>query len=173
MYKEIYNYKILKLFFNRPNSVMYIREIARLIGLHPNTVLKDVKILVKENILIQNKKKIITELQANLESSKYVFYKRLYNIESIFDSDLLGYLIDKYNSPDTIVLYGSYSLGEDNEKGDIDIAVITKRRLNLDYSRFEKRLKRNVHIVEIKENINKGLKNNIRNGVILYGRLSI
>jgi predicted nucleotidyltransferase len=74
--------------------------------------------------------------------------------------------------PKSIVLFGSYSRGEDIESSDIDIFVECKKE-QVNIIKFNKKLKRNIEI-RFKENFNKypkELKNNIINGIILSGFL--
>ena len=73
-----------------------------------------------------------------------------------------------------VLVFGSYAKGEDTEKSDIDMAIITEKKLNLDLDNFEKRLKRKIHILEIKrKEIKPTLMNNLANGIVLYGYLKV
>lgn len=166
--------KILNLFFTHPSKTFHIREIARKIDVHPNLVSKEVNRLVRENFLVKKKTKLRIEIEANRENKRFIFYKRLSNIKKIFDSGLLNYLIEKFNHPDAIILYGSYSKGEDSERSDIDIAVISKRKEKLDMSIYENKLNKATHVLVVDLNkVEKTLINNLINGVILYGYLAI
>ena len=60
------------------------------------------------------------------------------NLEKIYGSGIVDFLSNKYNRPKSIILFGSFSKGEDIENSDIDIAVSTNKRLNLDISKYEK-----------------------------------
>src|SRR3989344_4808251 len=75
-----------------------------------------------------------------------------------------------------IVLFGSFAKGEDAEKSDIDLLVITsaKKELNLDI--FDKKLGRKIQLflfsekeIEKMKESNKELLNSLINGIILYG----
>ena len=72
--------------------------------------------------------------------------------------------------PKSIILFGSYSKGEDTETSDIDLFVECKsEELNLKI--FEKRLERKIEL-HFKERFTlypKELKNNIINGIVLHG----
>jgi len=73
-----------------------------------------------------------------------------------------------------IVLFGSASKGEDIKDSDIDLFLQCKEK-KLDMKKYEKELKRKVNIF-FSDNFNKlskELKNNIINGVILYGYLKV
>lgn len=174
LYKEIYNSKVLNLFFEDPEGTYYIREIARRTGLNPNTVLRDVKLLEKEELLTTKKTKAILEVKSNRENPKFFQLKRLSNMKNMLTSGLIEYLDEKYNTPSAIILLGSYSRGEDTAKSDIDIAVITTREIKLDLSKFEGTFKRKIQIHEIQtKRVSKNFLNNLANGIVLKGYLEI
>ena len=110
------------------------------------------------------------EIKAKLDNPKFKNLKRAYNIKKLYDSGLLEYF--KEHLPlKTIVLFGSYSRGDDTEKSDIDIAVDgDEKKLNLEL--YEKKLNRpiNVEFINIKK-ITKELKNSLINGIVLSGYL--
>ena len=166
--------KILNKFFEYPRKKFHIRELARLTKLNPNTVSKFIKELIKENLLIKNKTKVTFNVWANLENSKFFFERRIHNIKKIYHSNLIDFLVKEYNHPDAIVLYGSYSRGENFEKSDIDIAIVTKKELKLDLSKFEKKLGNSIHLVEV--DLTKSRQefiNNLVNGFVIYGYLKV
>ena len=94
---------------------------------------------------------------------------------SLYDSGLIDFLKEKYQFPETIIIFGSYSKGEDTEKSDIDIAVITRLEKNLDFSLFEKKLQRKINLLELKnlEKAKKEFINNLINGIVLDGVIQI
>ena len=166
--------KILSLFFENPTREFHLREISALIKVSPATVSRRLKKFIFLKILSVKKNKPILEVNANLESKIFLEAKKNYYLRKIKESGLLDFLIEAYNYPETIVLFGSYAKGEDTEKSDIDMAIITEKKLNLDLDNFEKRLKRKIHILEIKrKEIKPTLMNNIANGIVLYGYLKV
>lgn len=118
--------KILAVFYNYPTRIFHIRELARLTGLNPNTVLTALKELKRKNLIKQEKKKHIVELIAN-RTNEFRNSKRTFNLKRIYDSGIINFLIDKF-SPEAICVMGSFSSGEDIEKSDIDIIVIGKEK---------------------------------------------
>jgi len=166
--------KIMKLFFENPNEEIHLREIARRISLSPNTVMYTTNSLVKEGLLIREKKKPIINFKANIDNPKFTNEKRIFNIKKIYDSGLIEYLINIYNNPEAVVLFGSYSRGEDNKKGDVDVAIITKRKEKTNLEKFEKKIKKKIHLLEIDKNkVNKEFLSSLANGIVVYGYLSI
>ena len=85
---------------------------------------------------------------------------------------LVNYLHEKFPL-NVIILFGSYSRGEDIEKSDIDIALDTKEKI-LELKEFEKKLNKKINIEFIDFNkISKELRDNIINGIILSGYMQL
>lgn len=166
--------KIMEVFFNFPSQGFHIREISRLTKIPVSTVSRIVKEILKENLLIIKRKTPILELQANLESKEFINSKKEFNISRIKNTGLLDFLVSHYNEPEAIVLFGSYSRGEDIERGDVDLMIITHKKINPNLEKFEKLIHRKIHLLEMASSeIKKELLNNVINGVILYGYLKI
>ena len=160
--------KIMRVIFENPSREFHLRELSRVAKLSMPAVISATNSL-SLNKLISKKKEIhITRVKANLEFPRFVQKKRIFNLERTYDSGILECLSAKYNFPRAIILFGSYSRGEDTEKSDVDIAVITYKSLNLDLSRFEKFLKRRVNLHEVRK-ISKEFKANLANGIVLEG----
>ena len=75
----------------------------------------------------------------------------------------------------SIVLFGSLSKAESKEDSDVDLAIFAyKRDVNL--KNFEKKIKREIRVFwfnSLKDIKSKELANNIVNGYVLRGRLSL
>ena len=161
--------KVLKELFIRPTYIFHIRELARLTKLNPNTVTNIIKALEKEGVVRKKKKKHIVEVILNIENKKTVWRKRIFNIAQLYNSGIVEFLAEKY-SPASISLIGSYSRGEDIEKSDIDIVVITQKKETADIKKFEKTLNKSIHLLLIsREKMSEEFFNNLINGVVLYG----
>ncbi len=158
--------KVLGLFFDFPTQRFHTREIARKLNVSAPAVSKVVNELEKEG-LVTYKKKFISEIQANLDD-KFKKSKRIHNLRRIYEIGLEYYL--KENFPlTTIVLFGSYSRGEDIEKSDIDIAIFSKEK-RLDIAKFEKKLNRTINIEFIDfRKASVALKESLINGIVLEG----
>ena len=167
------SYKIMKLFFDSPEKSFYIREISRLTSLSPTGVIKIINRLKKEKLLTSEKTKIFENVSV-IRDEKFLNLKQGYNIISIHRSGLIKHIIEKYEEPEGVILFGSYSKGEDTSKSDIDMAIITKKHLDLSLVSFEKTLKRKINICEIQiKNAEKEFINTLVNGTVLYGYLKV
>jgi len=159
--------KIKKEIFENPTYHFHIRELAKKTNLNPNTIINIIK---KLDIIKKTKKKHLTEIYADIENPEFILGKRLFNLESLYESGLVKNLTDIYKNPSAIVVMGSYSRGEDIEKSDIDIVIITNEKKIIDATKFEKKLKRNIHLILVSyEDMSDEFYTNMLNGVILKG----
>ncbi len=163
------NLKVIELFFKHPYKTFHIREIARLTGLSSAGIIKIIKRLKKENLLISKKEKMVEEIKPDFDG-RFLFIKRLYNVYSLNDSGLIDYLKKYYELPKAIILFGSYSNGTDNENSDIDLAIIAGDKKLPDLTGFERLLARkiNIHIINLND-VSKDFLNSIANGIVLEG----
>ncbi|MBI2656918.1 nucleotidyltransferase domain-containing protein [Candidatus Woesearchaeota archaeon] len=162
--------KVLALFFENPSREFHLRELSRLLRLSMPTIISATDKLAKEKIIIKEKGKVITKVTANRNNIDFARLKRLHNLELIYNSGLVNHLSESYNQPKAIILFGSFSRGEDIEKSDIDIAVITNKRLNSDLSKYEKILKKTINLHEVNlDKISEEFKANLANGIVLEG----
>lgn len=162
--------KILSKIFENPSKIFYIRELAREAKVNPNSVINILKELEKENLVKKITKRHIVEISPNFENENFRNKKRIFNLESFYNSKILGELIHKYN-PQAVVLYGSFSQGNDLKNSDIDIAVFSDvKEIPENFEIFEKKLGRKIHILVINKNkLTDELYTNIINGIVVYG----
>ncbi|HLC67851.1 MAG TPA: nucleotidyltransferase domain-containing protein [archaeon] len=165
------DFRVLKLFLDSPEKKFHIREIARLTGLSPPGILKITGSLSKEGF-IESKREGMLRYVYSKRTEKFVHFKRSANLNAVYDSGLVPYLREKYEEPETIVLFGSYSRGEDTSNSDIDIAVVTSKKIRSDITKFEKILNRKINLIEVKlKDAEKEFINTLSNGIVLYGYL--
>ncbi len=140
--------KIMEFFFKFPERKFHLRELERLTKLSLPAVRDISQKLEKKGLLKSKKEKILRNFYAT-RNQKFIQLKRLYNIQSLLSIGLIDYLKDIYEEPEAIVLFGSYSKGEDISQSDIDIAIITAVSKELKLSLYEKRLARKIKIYEM------------------------
>lgn len=170
MIEGINKIKVLEEFLKDPFKGFSMREISRRIKVSYPSVRNYIKELERENF-IEKKKKYGDELYfANRESKKFKNFKIYYNIDLLYSSGLIEYLNQKIGYP-TIIIYGSYSKGEDRKDSDIDLVILDKK-VKLDLEEYEKKLGREIHVLffeSLKKIENENLKLNIANGIVLEG----
>ncbi|MBW2976226.1 nucleotidyltransferase domain-containing protein [Candidatus Woesearchaeota archaeon] len=162
--------RVLEIFFDNPSREFHLRELSRLLKLSMHTIISSTDALSKEKLIIKTKGNVLTKVSANRENIDFIRHKRLHNLEKIYASGIVNCLSNAYNHPRNIVLFGSFSRGDDIEKSDIDIAVITKKKLSLDLEKYGKILKRGISIHEVDlGKVSGEFKANLANGIVLEG----
>ena len=166
-------YKILELFIEFPTKDFSVRGIARNLKLSHATILKYIADLEKLSLIKKKEATLYPTYFANTESQKYKFYKRNWFVFKISESGLIDY-IQKETLPSTILLFGSGAKATFTEKSDIDIFV-EANEAKLDLTKYEKKLNRKINLLFERNinNLSKELRNNIINGVVLYGFIKI
>lgn len=166
-------YNILELFIEHPTMHFFVRGIARELKINHSTVITYIKELEKKGFVKKDKTMIYPTYYANTEDAKYILYKKNYLIFKIEESKLINF-IQKNTLPSSIILFGSGAKGTFSEKSDIDIFVESEK-LDLELKKYEKFLGKKINII-FEPNINNlsnELKNNIINGIILYGFVKV
>lgn len=167
--------KIKEYFLTNPTTKLRVRQIERVLKVPLPSVIKYTKELKDENILKSSEIAEIKVYSADRASKNFIIEKKLFNIHSLFYSGLVEYLIKEHNNP-IIILFGSYSKGEDIETSDIDMYIETVKKLDFDLEKFEKILQREIQIFNypnLNKIQNKELANNIINGIILNGFVEV
>lgn len=161
-------WKVLSVFFKEPTNIHFIKEIGKEIDLAPTSVRNHVKELLKENLIKKKKAAPFDGFVANRENPDFIFYKRIYNLYSI--KGLNEFIVSECY-PKAMILFGSYSLGEDVESSDIDIVLLSKTEKLIDVKKFEKELERSVNImwVESLNDLDNSIQKKVTNGIILHG----
>lgn len=165
--------RILEYFFLNPTIKLRVREIERKTSSPLPSVIRYTKELEEENLL---KSELISNIKlysANRASKDFLLGKKLFNIKQV--QELSNHLIKELNNP-TIILFGSYSKGEDIENSDIDLYVETPSNKEINLRTYEALLQRTIQLFKyrnIKEIKNKELANNIINGITLNKFLEV
>ena len=109
-------------------------------------------------------------ISLNTKNHKVMQLKRVDNLTHLYESDLVDFL-EKELPGATIILFGSFSRGEDTLDSDIDIAVIARKEKKIDLEKYEKQFEReiNINYYESFRDIHKDLKENLANGILLIG----
>ena len=97
-------------------------------------------------------------------------------MDVLHESGLIEYLVEAFNQPEAIVLFGSFSKAEDNKNSDVDILIISSKKQEPNVEKFEKKLNHKIQLfihskkeLEKLKNKNKELFNNWINGIVVYG----
>ncbi|MFH0752235.1 MAG: nucleotidyltransferase domain-containing protein [archaeon] len=168
--------EIIRLLSIKAGKQLNQRQIANLLEVSQPAVMKAIPTLEKENwINIQQDKETKRwAIELNRNNQKVMQLKRTDNLKQIYETGLADYLETNFAGA-TIILFGSYSRGEDTINSDIDIAIIGRKSKEIDLTKYEKTLERKILInfYDSFKNIHKHLKENICNGIILAGSIEL
>lgn len=168
--------EILRLLFVRAGTSLNQRQIAKFLNVSQPAVMKALPDL-EEEILIKIKQDKETKrwsIELNRDHHRIMQLKRADNLKLIYETGLADFL-EKEFAGATIILFGSYSRGEDIINSDIDIAVIGRKYKQLELTKYEKELERqiNINFYDSFKNIHKHLKENLCNGITLIGGVEL
>ncbi len=175
MLDEYTTWLVARVFFDEPAKAHSLREIARKAGIAHTALKSHINVLRRNGVIAEKREKIGKRIwpiyKAAFESDSYKLYRKLDMIYRLHSSGFVSYLERTYQ-PDCIVLFGSAARGEDAEDSDIDIFLQASDR-EVALSRFESALKRKIqlHIKPRFRQYPDELRNNIANGIVLYGFL--
>ena len=162
--------EILRFLFIKSGMSFNARAISKSLKVSPTAIGKSLQALQEEGLIKVTKDKESRHLsiELNRDNPQVFHLKRVDNLKMIYESNLADFLYNSFPG-NTIVLFGSYSYGEDTIKSDIDIAIIGSNAKEIDLASFEKILERQISINFYKDfdNINNALKENICNGIVL------
>ena len=169
-----------KFFLENPYQEVYLREAAKKAKISPFAAKKYADILVKEAILVEEKRANLRYLKLNMANIAARYLKISLNLKNVVDSGLIEYLKEEVKNISSITLFGSVARGEDDMKSDLDLVLIGKDK-TVALEKFEKKIGKsvNLHVFSCKE-WNKNFKDNkafyldvVAHGIAMYGELPV
>ena len=162
----------MRLLFVKAGASLNQRQIANFLEVTQPAVMKALPYLEKQSLIKLKKDKETKRWSVELNRDNYgvMQLKRVDNLRQIYESGLADFL-EKEFAGATIILFGSYSRGEDIINSDIDIAVVGRKDKLIDLAKYEKDLGRrvNLNLYDSFTKIHKNLKENLCNGISLAG----
>jgi len=170
----------MSVFLDNPHKDFHVREIARLVNKSPTTASSELNKLRKKGLLSAKKERNHLLYQAIPQNKNYQHLKLFHNIKSIRDSGLIEYLIEFYNHPSAIIIFGSFRKAENIPSSDIDLFILSSKKEEPKLEKFEKELKHKIQLFtfspkklhELRKN-NPHLLNNVINGIVLEGFIEV
>src|SRR3989344_3787543 len=133
----------LKAFFEDNYRRINIREYARIQGISPPTASRLLEEYRKHSLLKKEEDRNYFYYFANRESSLFIDLSRIYHKHMLEKSGILGYLESVLLNP-VVILFGSLSKAEAKKDSDIDIAIFTPTRKEINLKKYETILKRKI-----------------------------
>src|SRR3989338_3296423 len=134
---------IIEQFFYTGLNRVQASSIIKKTGYDFKTVKKYLEYLEKLSLITTHKDLSRPTYEANYRSRFFLNIKRQKMLDEIFTSGLPQYLNEKLGET-ACIMFGSCSRGDYYESSDIDIFVQGKK-INLDVSKHEKKLKRKIN----------------------------
>ncbi len=180
LYEETAKNKIIEVLFRYPEKEFSLSDLAKEAGVSKANIGGILDEFQEAELIHIEKLSKIWRIKANQTNWLYIRSKIVYNLNFVYRSGLVEFLIDFFKNPKAIVLFGSFRKGEDLSNSDIDIAIessevkeyqITGFR---ELSEFEKIIGKRIQIhLFNREDIDISVFNNIANGILLWGFLEV
>lgn len=172
--------RVLYHFFSFPINYIGLNNLSKSISTSKTATKTAVMHLIKEGFLQKEEIGKNWRMQANPKHPFMITRKIPYNLQLIYESRIVNAVYEKIPNARSIILFGSYRWGTDNEKSDIDIAVeiLGNKKMKIEQLGvieklgFRKNVKVNMHIFS-KKGIDINLMSNIANGIVLDGFLEV
>jgi len=168
--------EILRYLFVNSGKPSNARRIAAALEVSQTGVSKALSGMQKRGLVLMEKDRESGRwnIVQNIESAKVVGIKRAENLRMIYESGLAEFLENELPGA-AIMLFGSYSRGEDVAESDIDMAVIGRKEKSVDLSGFEKFFRKeiNLQFYPSFSSIHKSLKENILGGILIAGGVEL
>lgn len=168
--------QILRLLFIKAGTTLNAHTISRLLEVSQPAVSKALPLLEKKGFLLiqKNEQSKQLSIEINREYPSIIGLKRADNLKQIYESGFAQFIFENLPGA-TVIIFGSYALGEDTINSDIDLAVIGSKEKRIALDKFEETLGRKIIINYYKsfKDINKHLLNNILNGILIKGAIEL
>ena len=178
--QELIFLRVARFFLENPYEEVYLRQLAKKLGLSAFAIKKYADLLIKENLIKEERKANLRYFKSNINNLFFKYIKIAFSINLILKSMLLDSLKQSLANVSSIVLFGSMAKGEDDRNSDVDLLIIGKEKpLNLE--KFEMKLGKSItlHILSWSEWNKKAQEDMpfyseiISQGVTLYGELPL
>lgn len=169
--------RILRLMFQDPLQEFALSKVAESARTSKSTASRIIVRLHDEGLVKLIKSRLVWRISANIGNPNFKREKILYNLSLVFRSGVIDFLDGVFNRPKSIILFGSFSKGEDNLDSDIDIAIegeVSQIIKMKELEELEKEIGRSISIhLFRRDDVDINLFNSIANGIILSGFLEV
>ena len=180
LYEETAKSRVIEMLFRYPEKEFSLSDLAREAGVAKANIGKILDGFQKAGLISIEKLSKIWRIKANQTNWLFIRSKIIYNLNFVYKSGLVEFLIDFFKNPKAIILFGSFRKGEDISNSDVDIAIESNETKEYEatglkeLSEFEKIIRRKIQIhLFSRKNIDINIFNNIANGIVLWGFLEV
>lgn len=172
--------KVIGILFKYPEKEFSLSDLAKEAGVAKANIGDILEEFQKAGLIGIEKLSKIWRIRSNQVNLLYIKSKIIYNLNFIYKSGIIEFLIDYFKNPKAVILFGSFRKGEDLSKSDIDIAVESDEDKEYkiiglkEFSEFEKIINRRIQIhLFNRKKTDVHVFNNIANGIVLWGFLEV
>lgn len=179
LFEKYVDWKILAYFLRNPSKSVYVKELSRLLAVSPGSTSTALSRFKEWGIVIKDEKAQTHFYELNNELP---FVKGLKSSLFLIDVHEIGFvdaLLELEENIISIALYGSLAAGDFDSQSDMDLLVISPKKIPLNdfIENFNKKLGRDINIEvfslakwNLLKKKEKPFYNNVmRNHVLLYG----
>src|SRR3989344_3615850 len=123
LYEETAKNKVIEILFRYPEKEFSLSDLAREAGVAKANIGRILEEFQEAGLIQIEKLSKIWRIKANQTNWRYIRSKIVYNLNSVYKIGLVEFLVEYFNNPKAIVLFGSFRKGEDLSDSDIDIAI--------------------------------------------------
>jgi len=179
LYIETARQRIMEFIFKYPDKEFSLSELAKQACVRKSNIGAILKELYDAGFIEITKLANLWRIKANQRSWTYIRSKIVYNLNFVYQSGLIEFLIEHFKNPKSIILFGGFRKGEDISSSDLDLAVENEdkeyRSIGLrELVELEEAIGRKIQIhLFNQKTIDKHVFNNIINGIVLWGFLEL
>lgn len=180
LYEETAKNKVIGVLFRYPEKEFSLSELAREAGVAKANIGNILDEFQEAGLISIEKLSKIWRIKANQTNWLFIRSKIIFNLNFVYKSGLVDFLVDYFKNPKAVVLFGSFRKGEDISNSDIDIAIESDEVKEYqimglrELAEFEKIIGKKIQIhLFNKQKIDINVFNNIANGILLWGFLEV
>jgi len=117
---------------SKPSKSFSVRGLAASIGISPAASRMALEFMKKKGIATLTVIGKTYQYKANLENALCRQWKILFNLDLLADAKIVEHIIEKIPSIQSVLLYGSFAKGVNDEKSDIDLLVVSLKQGRID-----------------------------------------
>ena len=172
--------KIYHWFFAYPTEEFTLNDLCSAVEIAKTTGKVIVQELVKQGFLEVKPIGRLWRIRAQKDHRFFSTIKIAYNLELVYQSNVIEEVMKQYPQAKSIILFGSYRKGDDVAESDLDVAVEVLDNTPMEIVEmgiignlgYRENVKVNVHVFS-RNNVDLNVFTNIANGIVLDGLLEV
>jgi DNA-binding transcriptional ArsR family regulator len=169
MFQESNTAALAQVLFEEPESEFSVRELAEKAEVSPSTASRKLDALVENGVAERNRSRGSIIVSAP-DSQAFRDRKLSFNLWKLAESGVVQELWNE-SAPEAVVLFGSFSKGEDTHQSDVDLALVEGRN---SVEPDTKVIGRQVSAVGVNlDEARDGFLETLANGIVLRGYLDL